>query len=496
MWGPCDGKAATENTDGNGRIVWGRPPADVFADQHLKPDFEFHAAAGSPKLEYIHRTTPDADIYFVSNQNRVFGSAECTFRVTGKVPELWHPDTGAVEPAPVWSGNDGRTTVHLDLDPAGSVFVVFRAGAVDPGHVVSIDGAPAGPVVPGAKLEIRHAVYTAVDHGGSLDVTGKLAGLIRDGRLEVVVKNDVLGPDPASMRKKELRVDYTLGGKPGHATVAENQTLMIPAGDEIGTAPPMEASVGGGSSPVVKFWSDGRADLHTAAGVVLHAEAGDLPAPVEITGGWKLSFPPNWGAPATVQLDRLMSWTDHPDAGVRYFSGTATYEKDVDITADQLKSGREIWLDLGKVKNLAAVSVNGHDLPVLWKAPFRTDITAAAKAGVNKLVVRVTNLWPNRLIGDEQLPADCEWDGSQLKRWPQWLLDGKPSPTGRFTFATWHFYSKDSPLLESGLIGPVTLRSAQIVPAMPVPAQTVPAQTVPAQTVPAQTVPPQTVPAR
>jgi hypothetical protein len=70
------------------------------------------------------------------------------------------------------------------------------------------------------------------------------------------------------------------------------------------------------------------------------------------------------------------------------------------------------------------------------------NVTAAAKTGVNKLVVKVTNLWPNRIIGDEQLPADCEWNGDQLQAWPQWLLEGKPSPTGRFTFETWHHYSK------------------------------------------------------
>jgi hypothetical protein len=107
--------------------------------------------------------------------------------------------------------------------------------------------------------------------------------------------------------------------------------------------------------------------------------------------------------------------------------------------------------------------VNGQDLGILWKPPFRVNITDAAKPGMNKLVVKVTNLWPNRLIGDEQLPDDREWKGKQLKEWPQWVLDGKPSPTGRFTFTTWHHYTKDSSLLESGLIGPVTLQTAEVV---------------------------------
>ena len=149
---------------------------------------------------------------------------------------------------------------------------------------------------------------------------------------------------------------------------------------------------------------------------------------------------------------------------MRYFSGSATYEKELNITADRLDHGRELWLDLGKVKNFAEISVNGHDFGVLWKPPFRANITAAAKPGANRLVIKVTNLWPNRLIGDEQLPEDREWDGKQLKGWPQWFQDGKPSPTGRLTFTTWHHWTKDSALLESGLIGPVKLLSAQTIP--------------------------------
>jgi len=214
---------------------------------------------------------------------------------------------------------------------------------------------------------------------------------------------------------------------------------------------------------LVKVWGNGRVELHMADGKLLRADAADLPAPQTVTNAWKLSFPPNWGAPPSVTLDQLISWTDHTNAGIRYFSGTATYEKDLEISADRLKTGAELWLDLGAVKNFAEVSLNGQDCGVLWKPPFRVDITAAAKPGVNQLVVKVTNLWPNRLIGDEQLPPDCKWNGDQLAAWPQWLLDGQPSPTGRLTFTTWHHWTKNSPLLESGLLGPVTLRTAEII---------------------------------
>ena len=90
--------------------------------------------------------------------------------------------------------------------------------------------------------------------------------------------------------------------------------------------------------------------------------------------------------------------------------------------------GRAYWLDLGDLKNITEIKLNGKDLGIQWKPPFRVDITDALRDGGNELEIRVTNLWPNRLIGDEQLPDDREWDGLHLKTWPQWLLDGKPTP--------------------------------------------------------------------
>jgi hypothetical protein len=298
-----------------------------------------------------------------------------------------------------------------------------------------------------------------------MDVTAKLSDLARGGQLVVQANNDTLGRDPAAEHEKVLRVDYVLNGKAGQATVRENETLTLPAVASTGSEPLWQTGVGRDGAPTVKLWSDGQVNLQMAGGVVLHASATDVPAPQEITGEWNLTFPPNWGAPPSVTLEKLISWTDHTNDGVRYFSGTATYEKTIEISDDQLTSGREIWLDLGAVKNFAQVSLNGHDLGVLWKPPFRVNLTGTARPGANALVVKVTNLWPNRLIGDEQLPADSDWDGDQLKSWPQWLLEGKPSPTGRLTFTTWHHWKKDSALLVSGLLGPVTLRTAELVPA-------------------------------
>jgi hypothetical protein len=465
LWNKCDGASVLENSCGKGRVIWGKSLADVFAAQKLKPDFTFTGADEDTRLSYIHRVADKSDIYFVSNQRQQFDSAECAFRVTGKVPELWNPETGATEPAAIWNAKDGLTKVRLNFDPSGSVFVIFRPATNIADHVIAVSSTIPSESVTPPKLVVHHALFAASDGTGAEDVTARVSSMVKKGQLAVVANTTVLGNDPAPFHVKELRVDYTIDGKPGHGVVREGDTLTLPATPIVGQASQWETIASKSGFPAVKVWGNGQVVLRMASGQALHATAKDAPAPQPISGSWKLSFPPNWGAPPSVTLDHLISWTDHSDPGVRYFSGTATYEKDIEISAARLRAKRELWLDLGVVENIAEVSMNGHNLGVLWKPPFRVNVTAAAKPGTNHLTIKVTNLWPNRLIGDEQLPPDCEWNGDEIRAWPQWLLDGKPSPTGRLTFTTWRHWTKDSPLLASGLLGPVTLQSAQIIPA-------------------------------
>ena len=111
---------------------------------------------------------------------------------------------------------------------------------------------------------------------------------------------------------------------------------------------------------------------------------------------------------------------------------------------------------------MAEVRLNGKDLGVRWKPPFRLDVTEALKTGQNQLEVKVVNLWINRQIGDEQLPEDSDRNpNGTLKSWPAWLAEGKPSPAGRYTFTSWRLWKKDDPLIESGLLGPVLIQSAE-----------------------------------
>lgn len=149
---------------------------------------------------------------------------------------------------------------------------------------------------------------------------------------------------------------------------------------------------------------------------------------------WKLSFPVGWGAPESIIMNKLQSWTDSFIPGVRYFSGTATYTNTIHVPAEFSIAEHEVWLDLGDVREVATVSVNGKELDTLWHAPFLARIDAVLHADDNTLSIRVTNLWPNRIIGDQQ-----------------------PEEKVHYTKTNIIYYTKDSPLMPSGLLAPVRL---------------------------------------
>jgi len=443
-----------------------KSPTEVLASLKMTPDFACTNKAA--RLNYIHRTENGADVYFVASAKTVGSEESCTFRVSGKVPELWHPDTGVIEMAPVYTEQNGIVTVPLRFEPAGSVFVVFREASVGD-HAVAVRCSVAqGTKAPAEKLTILKAVYGVINDATGpelqvVDVTEKIAGLVKDGELNVQVDNMLVDHDPAFMTVKELRVEFMYKGQKKVAQARENTMLTLPeTGDQTTPLPAYELFAKKDGTLEIQAWKPGVFEIATAAGATLKAAVPNIPKPVEITGPWELSFPPNWGAPAKITLDKLISWTEHADSGVKYFSGTATYLKTFAWDAKK-KKGERIILDLGELKNFAAVELNGHALSLLWKPPYRLDVTDALKSGKNTLKVKITNLWPNRLIGDEQLPEDREWDGKHLKAWPQWVLDGKPSPTGRFTFTTWHHWYKDDQPLPSGLFGPVMIRTVATV---------------------------------
>jgi len=125
-----------------------------------------------------------------------------------------------------------------------------------------------------------------------------------------------------------------------------------------------------------------------------------------VTGPWGINFPANFGAPPTIQLEQLQSWTENANEGVKYFSGTAIYSRTIQAPRAWFRSGAQIQLDLGTVADLAEVSINGQGLGILWKQPYVVDATKVLKPGNNQLEIKVTNEWTNRIIGDRAGPPE------------------------------------------------------------------------------------------
>ncbi len=180
----------------------------------------------------------------------------------------------------------------------------------------------------------------------------------------------------------------------------------------------------------------------------------------DLSGAWEVAFDPKWGGPEKITFDSLQDWTARPEPGIKYYSGIATYRKVFDFAPEVSKTNTglrpptfDFFLDLGVVRDMARVKLNGRDLGVVWCAPWRVEVTGALKAGENQLEIEVVNRWANRLIGDKQ-PGDAN---ARIVECPPGFLGGKKLKTGRYTFSTHDPYNAKSPLESSGLIGPVTL---------------------------------------
>ena len=286
------------NILGKGKVYAGKNIKQVLEELDIKEDFSYTRPMNDTEVLFVHRKINDGDVYWVNNRNNRFEDIDATFRVSGKTPELWNPETGNISEIS-YEIENGLTTASLQLKPNDAIFIVFR------------------------------------------NRTDKLSR-------ELPVKD-----------KKQLAV---------------------------------------------------------------------------LEGTWDISFQPDRGAPEKMVMKKLSSWSESEDTGVKYFSGTATYSRSIQVPQRWIQSTGNIVMDLGEVKNIAEVVINGESIGIVWKAPFRVDITDTLIEGENRLEIKVTNLWVNRLIGDQQ-----------------------PGIEKTYTYTTQAFYQANSPLLPSGLLGPVTI---------------------------------------
>ncbi|GEA12932.1 glycosyl hydrolase [Alteromonas sp. KUL49] len=178
---------------------------------------------------------------------------------------------------------------------------------------------------------------------------------------------------------------------------------------------------------------------------------------LNLDGPWKVVFNPVRGGPGQVVMSELTDWTTHNNKDIKHYSGTATYHRNLTVTAEQLQSGQPLYLDLGDVQQIAEVAVNGQSIATLWKPPFAVDISQAVRIGENKLSIEITNTWVNRLIGDEALPdtSGYQMTGDTVP----WINANEPPPESqRLTFTGYNFFEKQPKTLQpAGLLGPVRL---------------------------------------
>ena len=531
----------------------------LLARQGVRPDFSSRGNTTSRNLRYIHKTIAGTDVYFVANKNPQPESAACAFRVQGKRPELWWPDTGRVERPAVYDQKDGVTCVPIDFEAGGSVFVIFRSGeTTEPDRVTSIarnglalldtewtdlpeasadnnwsvtnNFTMAFWAKPAAEIALPkesnaglsafqvarndaifpppgHEVYPEPGHAGAGVSVGRngicvyehsadyfapllvLAAPVADWTHVAVVYRD---GQPSlylngRLARQGLRSQYLVHpgigvrhgrgvspfrgelGDPRLANKAVDESTLAAWMQSMPKAPgrpetmPIRLVRGQRGALQARVSEPGAYELQTANGKTRKFTVASVLQPIQITSPWTVSFDPKWGGPAgPVVFDQLEDWSKRPEPGIRHYSGTAVYT--CKFPVNELKPNSLITLDLGKVEVSAEVTLNGKSLGILWKSPYRVDVSGALKSGENTLEVKAVNLWINRMIGDEQLPEDSERNPSgTLKKWPQWLQDNQPSPTGRYTFTSWRLWRKDSPLQPSGLLGPVTLSIAEQV---------------------------------
>ncbi len=303
LWGKIDGAKVKMNHYGAGRVFTGVPIRNILMNDGITPDFRFTGSENF--IDFIHRTTADAEVYFLTNRHKNIAKTKTTFRIKGRKPQLWDAVTGSIIKSPEYEQSGEGISISLSFDAFQSVFVVF----------------------------------------------------------------------------------------PKSSTQNSSKSNRWVFGDRTNLA-------------VLK----------------------------ELSTDWDVNFDPNWGGPSSVKFNDLEDWSKSSDSRIKFYSGKAIYRKTFDLNL-ALDKSRQVFLDLGVVKDIASVKLNGNDLGTLWTNPWMLEVSKYLKPSNNELEIEIINQWPNRLIGDVDLPKDKKLTNTNI------------------------VFKKDSPLLPSGLLGPVILKS-------------------------------------
>jgi hypothetical protein len=488
LWANLDGKANKEATLGKGKVFLGMTYDQVLNKLNIIPDFQFTAQNQDAQIHFVHRVVNDEDVYFVTNHRRRCERVVATFRISGKTPELWDAETGEIKPIFSYQEINGVTKVALDLQESGSAFVVFRNNNATSSNVVADFPAPKADKYREVKDNFTISFWGKPDcfapNGKGFVFYPQQGELIYgEGHATVGLSLGQNGIKIAERSSKSARTVLTydqpiegwtfvtLNYNNGTPSLFVNGQLAVTGEKSVYTVHPSLKAPASEEQYISGFEGDNTEPLlHTTPLneyeiISLYKE--NLPSTLfpddfkiltTLNDSWKIEFPEWSKAPKEIVLPKLMSLHKSNDFNVKHFSGTATYSKIIKLSKKDLKAKKQFWLDLGRVENIAEITVNGQKTGLLWKAPFRINISKQLIPGENQLKVEVTNLWPNRMIGDEYLPDEFEYDQyGRIKQIPQWFLNQEVRKGDKVLFSTWKHYKKTEPLLESGLLGPVRI---------------------------------------
>jgi len=284
------------------------------------------------------------------------------------------------------------------------------------------------------------------------DVTEYIKKQVASGRYNIPITNKLVNNEVSEGYKSVLKITYKTDGEERTVFIAKGQVLNL---SKDSTKPELVYDAG---TIYLVSPNAGKIEYTYASGETKSAEVKSIPEPMDLSNSWEVTFPLNSEASKQVKFNELISWSDHKDENIHYFSGTASYKKEFVLSEDVLQPDKRLELDLGSVAVIAEVIINDKNVETLWKSPFRISIDDFVVKGKNTLEIKVTNLWPNRLIGDETLPLDFERKGNRIKTLPDWLLNNKVRPSKRTTFPSWKHYQKEDMLFTSGILGPVEIR--------------------------------------
>jgi hypothetical protein len=400
LYGNLDGNKIRQVNFGEGKVYWGMPLNEVLEQLQVRPDLLISAENQNAAIHYIHKTLNDREVYFISNQRRSRERITCSFRIINRLPEIWNGETGEIYIAPLFENRDDRLWMPLELDPAGSLFVIFRKAG---------DKALYKRISEDDKILIDSEKFKNPGTAGIPDILNNFT-------VSLWPK-----PDTYTPLSFHSNPDGKLTG-----LFLQNGIYKILTTNE-------------NAEEVATFYMDGCFEI-------------------ALESSWEVQFPTGNGTPDRIEIPELISLIRHEDFNIRHFSGTCRYRTVFYLVDSDFTGGRMILVDLGRVEVIAGVFMNGKDAGRVWKEPYLVNVSPYVKKGENILEVEVTNLWHNRLIGDENLPAENEYskDGFILKL-PEWYVKNQPKPGERITFSVRHDLEKTDPLLESGLLGPVKL---------------------------------------